>query len=157
MFLQRSNKTFKWHQSKVEASHVCTLWSKIIFMQSIWSELNVEDTSMTHSKYNYASSSYDVSHLYSLKYTFTHITIFRFKLFRYFSKPHLNCLHDLLRITRNQFSEVFSFKNNVIYSGITLPLTCVHLNVFLDGKLGTHIFTITFTTLYVCWYLRYHF
>ena len=129
---------------------MCTLWSKIIFMQSIWSDLKVEDTSMTHSKYNYASSSYDVSHLYSLKYTFTHITIFRFKLFRYFSKPHLNCLHDLLRITRNQFSEFFSHKNNVIYSGITLPLTCVHLNVFLDGKLGTHIFTITFTTLYVC-------
>ena len=64
-----------------------------------------------------------------------------------FLKPLLNALQDLPRITRNQFCEFFSFKSNVVYCAIISSFTCVHIHVFLNGKLGIHIATITFCYL----------
>ena len=48
-------------QCKLSASLVCTLWAKIIVMQSIWSDLKIEDSSMTQCKFNFTNKDYDVS------------------------------------------------------------------------------------------------
>merc|ERR1719365_434295 len=47
------------YKSKLAAALVCRQWSRIIFVRKVWSTLQIHDSALTMSRFNYAGKFYE--------------------------------------------------------------------------------------------------